>query len=1369
LIIRLIVIFMFFTASFTCAALPPVVFNSISSINGLPQNSGRVLLQDNEGFIWIGTEDGLVRFDGGAMLSFRKSYDDLHTLSDNYIGSLVEDSAGRVWVGTMGGGLNIIDKRRESVLRMETLASSDILDLTYDAHSEKLLIATRNGLYQLDTAAELLQQPFDALPSPIKLPIVQLPVQLPDGTPFQDIIAGIVIDGDDVWIATRGSGVLRYNQSTENTIAYQKGENGLEDDTFNTIFRDRDGKIWLGGQNKGLAEIIDRDAAIAFRHYNTENSELPVNDVMTLADADDGKLWAGTWNGGLALFDKKNETVDSYDYQFDDQFSLPSNIILDILRNRNGQIWIGTFDKGVSWFQPKSPFHTYRKNPLIEDSLAGNIIWSFAAEGENMLWVGTSKGLSKLDLQSNRYITPDNVQPGELWEKVRNDDIRALFQDGSDLWIAAKRHGVCRLSLDDAVITPLSQLVGSDQQLTDEYVRLIKKDSRGILWLAAVKGLNRVDLKNGRVRQYLADDDGISLPHNRIRALYEDNSSRMWIGTTYGALLLDSEGNPVEAYQSAGSGISSSILAGNGVRGINEDHTGRFWFATEGGISIYDPLKNETTVLREKDGLPGNACYCVIPDRGYMWVSTLNGLARIDTQSLHIESYTTVDGLPNNEFNFNAWHKLPDGRIALGTLSGFTLFRPEMVPGPEKSADTPPLYLQAYNYIDDVRSPLHLQSDEKITLQWENNKISFGYSALDYQKQDAVVYEYKLSGVSDVWSETDNPRFITFNGLSAGDYTFSLRARDKHGVWIAESVPVQFTVAQVPWKTSAAYLGYLVLICSALTAVFFLYNRRLHQRSVQLEKIVADRTAELETSNSRLKEKHQQLDQLLTSRERLIRAVAHEVRTPLTVILSSAESLIEDDQRMNPVLQLIYNRARKMKDLIDNLLDLANRSGGTKLNKSPFLIKPAIGEAISPFRHQFQQEEKVLQEQIDIERECLYMSREVFIMVISNLLSNGCKYTDQGGRAAITCSCDGDQLTICVEDDGVGVPKGAEESIFDWFVRADTAGGKEGWGIGLAFVKDEVEAAGGTITFSREGRKGAKFVVALPLAAVSENDRLSLEKQFAGAGRQEMMPRFSRLEKTYTMLIIEDDDDLRSHLTTLFPESWKKLTAADAENGITMAMQHEPDIIITDLMLPGESGFDLTRKLKDDPQTCHIPIIILTALENEENRLTGLGLSADSFIGKPFNNRELQLRVDTLLANRERMLAYVMQSIFNTPYSDVGRGNDQLHKVEKDFLATLDEKLGENQAVSKMSLEDAAVKMAMSKRSLQREMESIGISWREYKRLRRIKFAMELLADKERQIGDVAEMTGYSSAAHFSKIFKEIIGESPTEWRNHLQ
>ncbi|WP_157237968.1 hybrid sensor histidine kinase/response regulator transcription factor [Desulfobacter curvatus] len=1346
--------------------MPPVEFNCISSSNGLPQNSGRVLLQDRKGFIWIGTEDGLVRFDGESILSFRKDYDNLYSLSDNYIGSLEEDDHGRIWAGTLGGGLNVINKKRKTVIRIQQLASCDIRALAYCKNSKRLLIGTGEGLYGIDMDAPQLNQSFDTLRSPLNLRVQRLPVLLSNGEPFKGIITGIAIDEKNIWLSTRNKGIFCFETANNRTLSFSKGQQGLEDTNFQTIFRDRDGDIWIGSENRGLVKVIKKDAAIRFKHFHKSNSYMPANDIMALTDADDGKLWVGTWDGGLALFDKKTGIADYYLSGQNDPFTLPSNIILDIIQAANGQIWLGTFDKGVSWFNPDSVFHAYRKNSLASQGLAGNIVWSFAAQGNKMLWIGTDKGLSRLDLTLNLYNTPDDLCPKNLWAQIRKDDIRALFLDGKHLWIAGRKQGVSRLSLDDNSITPLTQIAAPDQVLTNSYIRLIYKDSHNALWLGASKGLNRFDLTTGTIRRYVTDENRLSLPHYRIRALFEDKSGQMWVGTNSGILLLDPEGNPLTTFEHGKKDDNGLVLAGNGVRGIGEDNCGRLWFATEGGVSIYDPAKKKTVILREKNGLPSDATYCALLNSGYMWVSTLNGLARIDTDTFQIETYTTNDGLPDNEFNFNAWHKLPDNRLALGTLSGFTLFRPEMVPGPEKIKRSPPFYVQPYTYKHAVRYPIELKKQNRIHLNWDNNKISFAFCALNYHRPSLLSYEFKLTGESDTWTKMDNSRFITFNGLSAGDYSFSIRVKDHHGTWHIETKPINFTISQVPWKTIPAYFGYLFLVCAILMSISHLCNQRVRKRSFYLEKLIEDRTAELKTTNEELKTQHLKLDQILKSREKLFTAITHELRTPLAVIISSVETLMDKNNNQNDPLRMIHNRAGKMGEMINNILNLTNTSSRTNISKQPFTIKPALEEAVTPFRQQCLHQKRTLKEFIELNKECLSMNRNTFIMIISNLLSNACKFTEQGGTILINCSCNEKNLILYVEDDGIGITKDEEAHIYDWFERTKAGSKTDGWGIGLAFVKDEIEAAQGSIKLIHNDTPGSKFMATFPLQSIEGNRLIPDEKNLEN-NREDKNFNMLTSDKNYTILIIEDDIDLCAHLATLFPTHWKKLTATDGESGMSIALKAQPDIVITDLMLPGKSGFEVTRQLKETPQTFHIPIIILTALESEENRLTGLGLSADSFIGKPFSNKELLLRVTGLLSNREKMLNHAKHIILQNPETSKNADKQSSGHLESAFFAKLNKKLGGDQAVALMTLDEAACKMAMSKRSLQREMERAGISWREYKRFRRIRYAMNLLVDKSRQIGEVAELTGYASTAHFSKIFKDVTGQPPSEWRDN--
>lgn len=1344
------------------SALPPVTFNTVSSSDGLPQNTARTLLQDRNGFVWIGTEDGLVQFDGYTMHSYRKQHDNPATLSDNYISALAESQDGRIWAGTMGGGLNAITPETGSVVRFKELGSADIRFILPDPTRNELWLGTDSGLYLLN-----LSDPKSLSDSRVLGTLVKVPLLLPDGSVLNNPVSGIVRQGDIVWISTRGKGIAQYNLSDKSATWYMPGDFGLEDDTFNMMTADQNGGLWAGGQNHGLVQVLRQENNISFKHHNTKNSNMASNDVMAIADADDGKIWVGTWNGGLALFDPITGEVELYRQNANDPYSLGSDIVMEILRTRDGKVWVGTFDHGVNWFDPAPPFRAHRAKPDEPGGLPANLIWSFASEDKNRLWVGTNKGLARLNLDSHEYELQENIEPVSLWDEVRKDDIRALFADGDYLWIAARYSGLVRLELSTGKLVPVTDLLARDNSLTHSYIRLILKDSQGYIWFGATKGLNRFDPSSGEIRNYMPEKEtALSLPHTRIRALFEDSKGEIWVGTSLGLLLIDKQGNPVRKWQyNSDKSAAEQVLTGQGVRGLGEDQQGRIWIATEGGLSVYDRTTEEVIILREENGLPSNATYCALPVGKHMWVSTLRGLARINSETLQVENYYSSDGLPDNEFNFNAWLKLADGRLAFGTLSGFTMFSPERAPGPEQPRQAPPLRLQTYVYKEkDKQNPVQIR-DEVVKLDWQNNHISFEYSALHFGTRDAVSYDAFLQGVDKDWSSVGSLRSASYSGLAPGHYMFQIRATDRHGQWQVETEPTFFVVAAPPWKTAQAYAFYIFL---AIISVFMgvrLYSRRLRNRAETLQLLVAERTAELEESSLHLAAKNNQLDLLMATRERLFRAVSHEIRTPLTVIVSVLDSMQHDDGGAFAKLPMARKSARRLGTLLDNILDISRREEKKQQSEGTFLIQPALEEALSPYILQAETEDKNIRIEELTEDAWLGLPREAFLMLVSNLLSNACKYTEIGDTILVQATADDGNFSLSVKDSGCGVSAGKEERIFDWFERGNNTA-TDGWGIGLAFVREASEAAGGVIELQKlDGSSGAHFILTLPLGEKGLSKTVLVK---SGNLHESLQGPLQNQEKAYTILLVEDDTDLLQLLPTLFPSHWNCLTSTTAEEGWDLVLDKLPDLVLTDLMLPGESGFDLTKKLKEDSRTSHIPVVILTALGGEEHRLTGLGLSADSFMEKPFDNHELLLRIQGLIQNRERVLDRVKRMVIGM--EDGGQEEHaQLPSTEDDFLQKLHGIFATDQDLSAASLGDVAVKLAMSKRSVQREMQRLGISWREYKRLRKLRIAMDLLRNPNNRVSMVADQAGYRSAAHFSKIFKQHSGVSPTEWRREQE
>ncbi len=1362
MIVRLLILILLCLLSSDVSAAPaPVSFHRLSSSDGLPQNTARALLQDSTGFIWIGTEDGLVRFDGYDVRPFRKQHNNPASLSDNYVSALAEDPAGRIWAGTMGGGLNLILPGSLQVIRIQELSSADVFAITANPHGEEIWLGTDSGLHRLRITTHDGREPSVVLE--------KMNVTLPDGSVLSSPVTGVVLTGDELWLSTRGKGLGRYRRSDENTRWYLPGDAGLADDTFNMMMQDQQGNLWAGGQNKGLVQVLRGAEMVSFRHYDTVNSALASNDVMAIADGAAGRLWVGTWNGGLALFDLSTEKMEIYRNQREDPRSLASDIIMEIIRGSDGKIWVGTFDGGVTWFDPDPPFRTYRAKPEEPGGLPGNLIWAFASEGERGLWVASNRGISRLDLESHDYGLPEGIFPAALWKKVQKDDVRTLLMDGDQLWIAARHNGLLRLSLSTGELLPFSDLLEEGQELTHPYVRLLLKDSRGILWIGSTSGLNRFDPIGGSLRNYMPDDKAEpSLPHRRIRALFEDSRGDIWVGTSQGLLLINGAGDPVKVWHPGPFDPAAElILAGEGIRGLGEDSRGRIWMATEGGITLFDPVSGEAVILREEDGLPSNATYCALPVEQYMWVSTLRGLARVDSATLEVERYYSSDGLPDNEFNFNAWHRLRDGRLAFGGLAGFTLFSPLAVPGPEQKRPAPPLQLQTS--VSDGESGLQtvVQEGGPLELSWQNNFISFSYSVLHYGTRDAVRYETFLQGVDNVWKKSGGLRMASYSGLAPGRYSFQVRAKDRHGRWQAESSPVSFTVSAPPWRTVQAYLLYVMLLLSLMFTGFFLYNRSLRRRAELLEGLVAERTAELEASSVNLAEKNRQLDHLMTTRERLFRALSHEIRTPLSVIISVLELVQKHGVEALEKVPMARQSSLRLDRLLDNILDLSRRELQNRRKKGSFPLQPALDEVFAPYVLQAETEGKKLQLEGSGEGLWLDLSREVFMMLVSNLLSNACKYTGKGDSIRVAVESANGFFQLIVDDSGCGVPQGEEETIFDWFSRGGAGSSIDGWGIGLAFVREEAEAAGGQVQLDDTKRDGARFVLSLPLGEAGGTEQL-LEGGSNSIERFQGREFFVESEKQYTILLVEDDPDLLELLPGLFPAHWNCLCCSTAEQGFRLALEKLPDLVLTDLMLPGESGFDLTRRLKEDHRSSHIPVMILTALGNEERRLTGLGLSADSFMDKPFSNRELLLRVQGLIANRERVAAQVKRLIIGTVTGELEEELPE-NTDEDEFLQKLHAAFTTETELSAADLADVADRLAMSKRSVQREMQRLGISWREYKRLRKLRLAMDLLRDPGNRVATVAELAGYGSAAHFSKIFKRYTGISPTEWRRRQE
>jgi signal transduction histidine kinase/ligand-binding sensor domain-containing protein/DNA-binding response OmpR family regulator len=1324
----------------SCHAASPLRFFHLGSADGLPQATIRAILKTKAGYLWAGTEDGLVRLAGTSLKLYKKSLKNSASLSDNYVASLAESPDGAVWVGLKGGGLNRIAADGQSVSRLPdlNLGDEDILALAPDGAG--LWLGTANGLQFLDTASQQVRT----------IPLLR------EDSPSRTAVKSLALGEQCLWMAVPGIGLARYFPRTGRTQWFEPGQRGLTDKTITTVFRDALGRIWAGSENSGLVEILQQGHDIAFRRHTVASDGLGANEVTSVADAGSGRLWIGSWDGGLQLFDPQHGVVASYRHSPANPDSLCSNIVTTIVADGDQNVWVGSFDKGLDRFSPRQAFKAFVHDPLVSPGLPDNVVWCFAQTSADTLWIGTAKGLARLSLTHFAFAPLDGF--GDVAARLGGDDVRAMAVEGNTLWLGTRRKGLWRLDLRTGTTRSVQDVAGRDVPLASTDIRLLLSDpEHSALWIGAGAGLDRYDTATGEVAHFRhRADDPASLPHNRIRALYKDAHGALWVGTSLGLARLRPDQTGFDVWKQDPAAPDTS-LAGEGVRAIVEDGTGRYWLGTENGISLFSPETGVLRNLREEDGLPSHSIYALVPSKGRLWASSMRGVAGMDPGSLDIRRYFKQDGLADNECNFNAWLRLASGEIVFGGVQGFTLFDPGLAPGPETPRPQPSLAVT----VQPGAGATYAAQDHRWQLDWRAPGIAFAYAALAFEPPGNILYRTRLKGAGTDWQETRDVT-VGYPGLRPGNYVFEVEAADVHGQWRTRPQSVAFAVLPPPWLTGPAFAAYAAVVLALMAALVRLAASRQRQRAVWLEQQVAVRSTELARSNAALAERNRRLDELVVSRERLFQSVAHELRTPLSVIVAALDqdkdSFAEKGRRS---VQLALNSAHRLGNLIKAILDVSRQDA--RRNDTLFAVSRAMDDLLDPFRLLAQTSgQRFVVAVSGLDDDWLAMDRELFLAAVGNLISNGLKYAGAGGEVRFAATSRDGRLQIEVADNGPGIAAEELPGIFDWFSRGAGSLTREGWGLGLPTAKHIVAKYHGTIEARPAPAGGMLFALSLPLAAKPEQPAA-----FPGMPQACPVNDDREVLTGKRIVVVEDDPDLCEQLVGIFQSSCEVFSAPDAVQGMRLVATHLPDLIVSDVMLPGKSGLDLTREIKDNLDTCHIPVLLISAFDEEVLREQGYLAAADACLGKPFEPRELVLRACALLKNRELAAARIKRAVlYDTPPETPAGDRAETGDTEVGaFLDRFRQELPPMSQFADMQLSDMARRMGMSPRNLQRAFEKAGMTWREFKRLHQLRCAMNMLRETDWTMTRIAEDSGFGASAYFSKVFKEHVGVTPTAWR----
>ncbi|MFC2093452.1 two-component regulator propeller domain-containing protein [Bacteroidota bacterium] len=1287
---------------------------------GLAGNEIFCIFQDSQGFIWFGTSNGLKRYDGYKFKVFRNNSNDSTSLSRNCIISIYEDRSGHIWIGTEEGGLNKFSKEKEQFIHYRhdpdnpISLSNDYIHAIHEDNSRVLWIGTEyGGLNKFDREKEKFKHYKNNPDDPASLSC--------------NFVRSIYEDNcGTLWIGTKSGGLNKFDKEKEKFKCFihnPDDSTSLSSDNINRIYEDNCGTLWIG-TGKGLHKYNrEKEQFKRYMHNPDDPTSLSNNVVTSIYEDNEGMLWIGTAYGGLNKFSKEKEQFTHYKHDPDNSKSLSNNCILVIHEDNSGNLLVGTAGGGLNKSnKARKQFKNYfyvKKDPI---SLSCNIVMSIYGDNSDNLWIGTlGGGLSKFDREKEQFIHYKHNPDGPA--SLSHNFVESIYVDNSDnLWIGTRGGGLNKFNKEKEQFTHYRHDPENPTSLSNDYIYTIYEDNSENLWIGTHRGLNKFNKLKEEFTQYKHDPQNSSNKcFNYVSSIIKDKLGNFWIGTEHGLIRFDRERNRLIHCRYDSNNPSS--LSCDNVTTIYEDNTGVLWIGTKEGLNKFNNEYEKFIHFREKDGLPSDLIHGILEDDyGNLWISTEEGLSKFNPKAETFRNYDVKDGLQSNDFNRRACYKNRSGEMFFGGMKGFTMFHPDDI---KDNPHIPPVVITDFQLLhksvpigfDKSTNRTILEKSitetKEIELNYEDNVISFEFSALDFQCPEKNQYAYIMEGFDKDWIYTDaSRRFATYTNLDPGAYTFRVKGSNNNGIWNEEGASLKIKI-------------------------------------------------------------------LPEMRSRFFADISHEFRTPLTLILGPLKQIIEkiDDPEVKREAKVAEKSAERLNVLVNQLLDLSRVvTRNMKLKACSENIIPLLKGLTLSFASLAERKKIALK--FISKRKILkvYVDRDKVEKIVTNILSNAFKFTEEGGRINVSIQSTDGKAEIRISDTGIGIPKERLDKIFDRFYQVgDTHKRRgEGAGIGLALTKELVELHKGEIKVESEEGKGTIFIVSLPLGKDhllpeeitevrigKEEEPATLTKEIEEDKKEEKEFDIDLITETEKplLLIVEDNSDVRTYIRGHLDESYRISEAIDGKDGMDKALDYIPDLIVSDVMMPEMDGIELCKEIKKDERISHIPIILLTAKAASEDKIEGLETGADDYIMKPFDAKELQARIKNLVEQRKKL-----RERFNKE-ATIPIKKGKYSQIDEEFLKKTMEVVEKHISEPEFKLDDFGKEIGMSRTQLHRKVRALtNYSPHNFIRFIRLKHAAELLSKGAGNVTEIAYDVGFSSLSHFAKAFKEQFGKSPSDY-----
>ncbi|MCR9251510.1 MAG: response regulator [bacterium] len=1322
------------------------------------------LLVDSSGYLWIGTYGaGLYRTDGIGYWAHRFDKDNNESLDSDFILCLKQDQKGRVWVGTERG-LNLYNPQTKSfnriALRIDGNDENNVTSIM-QMHERKdgTMIFANYGVtsFSLDPVEQV-----GVLNDTIDL----------KSTPGSPQITGIVEDKYGRIYAVSNSGLLLYSESTEqfSQPAFFKDEPLLSVSMESIVIKD--GKLWIGAKNQGLLEVLvnnsmvvhvnnytitskrlmdlkvwgsdhlicatENDGLISFNNYTKESEQflhkdyvvgsVESNSIWKLLVDDQSRLWLGYYNMGIGLYDPKFSKFESIRHQFNESYSLTSNSVHSFHIREDGKVLVGMDGGGVDLYDPESSRFTSYTSDNGYSGLTNTSVQAVFQDDEQNLWVGTwGGGFFCLPSNQNSFININSANQSN----ISSDRIMKFAESEDMIYVATFGGGVHVIERSTKSITQLNPTAMQSTDLHRADIRDILVDQQKNLWIGSTIGLFKMDFINGdtTLRSFRAEYENV-VQHpsfNYVLSLFEDSRGNIWIGTDGAGLYTYDPGidSVFENSEFNKSGISS-------ITAITED--------------------------KEKN----------------IWITSKSGIAKISEEG--IKYFTKDDGLTTNDFNYGAIAALSDGSILFGSVDGINVMKPSHI---RKNSEKVRVYLTSLKIfneevnIGEAGSPLEepISMTEEITLSSDQSVFSIEYTGINFTRPDQIQFAYYLEGLEEGWNYVDNQREANYTTLKQGDYTFKLKAANNDGVWSDDVLELKITVLPPWYKSNLALVAYVLLFLVLLYMLYLVLRVRINERQ--------------EVLNER--ERRHQGEELNQKKLQFFTNISHEFRTPLTLILSPLNTLVGNSGTPPGVerkLKIIQRNAKRLERLIDELMDFRKlNSGKLKIHVHHIDLYIFATEIINYFQVDADERNIKMKVEGDQQSHMAWVDSGLVEKMLFNLLSNAFKVTPDDGEINISLKIintefpllDGnssDSLRLSISDTGPGLSEDHVQKIFERFYQVEQMNKWYfgGTGIGLEVVRSFIELHKGKVEVESEQGKGTTFHLYFPIGKdhFQEEDIVKGEypgkKEFLVANVEKVEFEDEELEELLTdtkkpsILVVDDNSELRNYMVSELKENYSVETAKNGKEGFEKAVEGQPDLIITDVIMPEMDGFQFCEKIKKELSTSHIPLIMLTAKSSTKDHIYGIDKGADGYITKPFEMPLVETQIRQLLKSR--------QVLFDKYLSGISEMENSVNttSADRDFLQKVISYISENISDSKLSVELLASEVTLSRSQLYRKMKTLtGLNVNEFIRRIRLEQAKKMITTGNVNINEVCYQVGFSSASYFTKCYKEYFGVVPNK------